>query len=93
MFVITQEMQLRSNLRHAMKKLFDLIAVNDLAASLKEMRKLEGEFTSELKSLPDNESAYCLINFGNQLEPSLVVALMELGKLKNNQFLDFQFSL
>ena len=90
MFLITLEMQLRSNLRYAMKNLFNFIAKNDLAASLSEMRRLEKELTQELRSAPDNESAYCLINFSTNEAYKVSVALIEIGKLKNNQFLDFE---
>lgn len=90
MFLITSEMQLRSNLRHSMKNLFNFIAKNDLAASLSEMRKLEKELTQELRLAPDNESAYCLINFSTDEDYKVSVALIEVGKLKNNQFLNFK---
>jgi hypothetical protein len=89
MFLITREMQLRSNLRYAMKNLFALIAQNDLTASLSEMRRLEKELTQEMRLAPDNELAYCLINFSTDKAYKVTVALLKIGKLKNNQFLDF----
>lgn len=83
-------MQLKSNLRHAMKNLFSFIAKNDLAASLSEMRKLEKELTQELRLDLNNESAHCLINFSTNEAYKVSVALIDIGKLKNNQFLDFK---